>query len=230
MATVSTLVELFGVSKHTVRTWTHQFGQYLSPGANPPAGGKRWFSDEDLGVFALIAHKRGRNASYGEIHKALMAGERGEVPALTHSLVSSGKIGLMPPPTFSSDFAPVEVFHLFAEKLTQQYQLQINDLQKEILRLERDQSYMRQQFEKLLGQYNQERGQWVETEKKVARLETELASTTQLTQQLKEERTARMNAVNQLAAAQAKAAQLETVVDSLQQEKGKGSGGLFSRK
>lgn len=230
MATVSTLVELFGVSKHTVRTWAYRFRHHLSPNANPPRGDKRWFSDQDLGVFALIAHKRGRNASYEEIGRALQDGERVELPALTQSLVSAGKIGLTPPPTMSADFAPVEVFHLFAEKLTQQYQLQINDLQKEILRLERDQSYTRQQFEKLLGQYNQERGQWVETEKKVSRLETELATTVQLTQQLKEERTARMNAVNQLAAAQAKAAQLEVVVESLQQDKAKASGGLFSRK
>lgn len=229
MATVSTIVELFGVSKHTVRTWSSEFASFLSPGASPSSGSKRIFDEEDLGVFGLISHLRQQNASYAEIREALAGGLRLEVgpqsPGL--SLRGTGSSALMQGP--SSDFAPVEVFQLFAEKLTQQYQSQIQELRGEIDRVGRERDYFRGQVESLYQELKEERERILQAEKTIARQESELAASANQAQLLHEERTARINAVNKLAAAQAKAEKLEQLLDSGQLQD-KGGRSLFTRK
>ena len=229
MATVSTLVELFGISKHTARTWAQEFAPYLSAGAAPPRGERRRFSEEDLTVFALVAYLRGQNASYTDIHDALAAGDRMNVPQPTRELVVSGRTGANVPLMPSPDFAPVEIFQLFAEKLTQQYQAQIQELRQEIDRIGRERDYFRNQYEALYQEIKAAQAQAVAAAAAMARQETELAALSNLQQQLKEERTARMNAANQLAAAQAKAEKLEALLDSTQTSD-KAGRSLFARK
>lgn len=229
MATVSTLVELFGISKHTARTWAQEFAPYLSAGAAPPRGERRRFSEDDLTVFALVAYLRGQNASYADIHDALAAGDRMNVPQPTRELAISGRTGASTPLMPSPDFAPVEIFQLFAEKLTQQYQAQIQELRQEIDRIGRERDYFRNQYEALYQEIKAAQAQAVAAATTIARQETELAALSNLQQQLKEERTARMNAANQLAAAQARAEKLEALLDSAQPAD-KGGRSLFARK
>lgn len=229
MATVSTLVELFGISKHTARTWAQEFAPYLSAGAAPPRGERRRFSEDDLTVFALVAYLRGQNASYADIHDALAAGDRMNVPQPMRELAISGRTGASAPLMPSPDFAPVEIFQLFAEKLTQQYQAQIQELRQEIDRIGRERDYFRNQYEALYQEIKAAQAQTVAAATTIARQETELAALSNLQQQLKEERTARMNAANQLAAAQARAEKLEALLDSAQPAD-KGGRSLFARK
>lgn len=229
MATVSTIVDLFGISKHTVRSWSSEFAHYLSAGASPKPGQKRVYDDADLGVFALIAHLRQQNASYAEIHDALASGQRIEVSAQSPGLALRAPTDVHGRGLPSSDFAPVEVFQLFAEKLTQQYQAQIQELRHEIDRVGRERDYFRQQVEALNQELRAERDRVLAAEKTVARQETELTAAANQAQLLHEERTARINAVNKLAAAQAKAEKLEQLLES-DQSQDKGGRSLFPRR
>lgn len=72
---------LFGISSETVRSWTEEFAEYLSPTATPGTGKHRVFTDEDLRVFAYISSARSAGMDTIEIHVGLKAGLRGDVPA-----------------------------------------------------------------------------------------------------------------------------------------------------
>ena len=72
------VVKRFGVSPQTVRTYADEFGHYLSPTANPPAGQQRNFTDEDLSVFALVVQLKHQGFTYEAIHAALSSGQRGD--------------------------------------------------------------------------------------------------------------------------------------------------------
>lgn len=74
---------LFGVSNETVRTWSEEFSQYLSPTANPGTGKHRHFTDDDLEIFALISEMKKQGQTYTDIHLALKNGQRGNVPTLS---------------------------------------------------------------------------------------------------------------------------------------------------
>lgn len=74
---------LFNISPDTVRVWSEEFHQYLSPMATPGTGKHRTFNDEDLRVFALIAQQRDQGFDYESIHAALRVGARGELPDVT---------------------------------------------------------------------------------------------------------------------------------------------------
>ncbi|MBA3531440.1 MAG: MerR family transcriptional regulator [Ardenticatenales bacterium] len=80
MATVGSLAHQLNISPQTVRTWTEEFAAFLSPSAVPPRGQPRHFTADDVRVIALIARMRQRLAGYEEIHEALAAGERAELP------------------------------------------------------------------------------------------------------------------------------------------------------
>ncbi|MBK7180971.1 MAG: MerR family transcriptional regulator [Chloroflexi bacterium] len=80
MITIATAAKTFDTTRSTIRNWTREFSDYLSPSANPPAGHERKFTDQDGQVFALVAAMRQNNASYEAIHAALSSGERGLWP------------------------------------------------------------------------------------------------------------------------------------------------------
>lgn len=65
-----------GVSGTTIRGWTREYADYLSPSANPPAGQARQFDEDDLAVFATIATLRDQLVTTAEIRGALDAGRR----------------------------------------------------------------------------------------------------------------------------------------------------------
>lgn len=72
--------DIFGISRQTVRIWTAEFSEYLSPSASPEKGQQRNFSDEDMTVFALVHEVKGRGGTYDNAHVQLKKGDRGELP------------------------------------------------------------------------------------------------------------------------------------------------------
>jgi DNA-binding transcriptional MerR regulator len=81
MATTSDIARLFNVSGQTIRVWCKEFALYLSPGATPPDGETRSFTEDDVAVFALAARMRQEaQATYEQIRQALAEGERGHPP------------------------------------------------------------------------------------------------------------------------------------------------------
>jgi DNA-binding transcriptional MerR regulator len=80
MYTTKDICDKFGVSRETVRQWTSQFGDYLSPTATPEKGRQRNYTDGDLSVFALVSNLKSTGSTSEEITAALSAGQRGEAP------------------------------------------------------------------------------------------------------------------------------------------------------
>ena len=72
--------EAFGISRQTVRIWTAEFAEYLSPSATPEKGQQRNFSDDDMSVFALVHEVKQRGGTYDNAHLQLKSGQRGEMP------------------------------------------------------------------------------------------------------------------------------------------------------
>ena len=69
--------EAFGISRQTVRIWTAEFAEYLSPSATPEKGQQRNFSDEDMAVFALVHEVKQQGGTYENAHVQLKNGQRG---------------------------------------------------------------------------------------------------------------------------------------------------------
>ena len=72
--------DIFGISRQTVRIWTAEFSEYLSPSATPEKGQQRNFSDADMAVFALVHEVKDRGGTYDNAHLQLKTGQRGELP------------------------------------------------------------------------------------------------------------------------------------------------------
>lgn len=73
---------LFDVSSETVRRWSQEFEEYLSPNASPGKGRARQFTLEDLKVFALVAEIKNDGGTYDDAHLALKSGQKGDVDEL----------------------------------------------------------------------------------------------------------------------------------------------------
>lgn len=69
---ISTLAKLLNVHADTVRRWTHEYRQFMSPTATPGKGKTRQLVDNDLAVLAYIAHVREQDMSPDEIRGRLM--------------------------------------------------------------------------------------------------------------------------------------------------------------
>ena len=77
------LQQLFNKSNETIRVWSHEFAEYLSPTATPGEGRHRLYSAEDLRVLALVNEMRNKGSQTEDIHLALKAGSRMELPEAT---------------------------------------------------------------------------------------------------------------------------------------------------
>lgn len=84
--TTPQIARMFDVTDQTVKAWSAEFAAYLSPTAIPDKGRKRRFTRTDVEVFALVAEQRKRAQSFEEIHAALRANQRGDVPAIADEL------------------------------------------------------------------------------------------------------------------------------------------------
>jgi len=120
MATTGDLVDQFGVTKQTIRSWTAEFAEHLSPLANPPKGGKRIYEDDDVRVMAAVAQLRQAGRSFADIHGELSEGKR-----VDPEEVPSKEIAERP------EFAPVSVLEEFAKRIATQYEGQIAQLENE---------------------------------------------------------------------------------------------------
>ena len=80
MYTTKDICDKFGVSRETVRQWTNQFSDYLSPTATPEKGRQRNYTDKDLTVFALVSNQKSTGSTTEEISAALAAGQRATPP------------------------------------------------------------------------------------------------------------------------------------------------------
>ena len=78
----SHICKLFDISYETVRNWTTEFGEYLSPTAIPGKHRKRLYTDLDMRVLSLVAELKKQGMTYEEIHANLKSGERGKPPTL----------------------------------------------------------------------------------------------------------------------------------------------------
>lgn len=80
MITASYVLELFDISRETVRQWAAEFADYLSPGANPGDRLPRLFTDDDMRVLALVSQMKDEGKRYADVHAALRNGQRAEPP------------------------------------------------------------------------------------------------------------------------------------------------------
>lgn len=127
MASVSDVVTYYGVNVQTVRNWGARFSSYLSPGANPPRGQVREYTDDDLRVLDQIATMRRSNLSYSKIEAALSAGERGNIQNL----------GQPPPQKVqpnggNTQIETIDRLQQFMEKAIAPYQDHISRLETEV--------------------------------------------------------------------------------------------------
>lgn len=82
----SRVCELFSISRETVRTWSREFSDFLSPTANPGENRQRFFTDADLAVFALVSDMKARGSLYDDIKVSLGAGQRADPPEIENIL------------------------------------------------------------------------------------------------------------------------------------------------
>lgn len=82
--TTTDIRQYFNVTRQTVANWCKEFEEYLSPTATPSNGTHRQLTDDDVKVIALVAEMSGAGRKFDEIHVALRAGQRGELPEITN--------------------------------------------------------------------------------------------------------------------------------------------------
>jgi DNA-binding transcriptional MerR regulator len=78
--TTHQLAVFYNVTKETVRNWTTEFGEYLSPLTRPGKNKSRQYTTQDAEVMSLVAEMKQRGLSYADIHASLRSGARGRAP------------------------------------------------------------------------------------------------------------------------------------------------------
>jgi len=74
MFAVSQTARYLGVSPATVRNYTRQFADHLSPTASPPPGQPRRFTEEDLRVMATVKSLLTEGVTYEQARRRLADG------------------------------------------------------------------------------------------------------------------------------------------------------------
>lgn len=78
--------DLCDISLETVRVWSEQFSEYLSPTANPGRRRTRQFTEEDMQVIVLVADMKKQAHTFNDIHASLKSGQRIDVTELLAKL------------------------------------------------------------------------------------------------------------------------------------------------
>lgn len=78
--TTQDVAQTFTISHQSVKNWSDEFADFLSPTASPGQGRRRAFTSEDLKVFAVVHDFHKRGYTYADAKMALANGQRGEVP------------------------------------------------------------------------------------------------------------------------------------------------------
>ncbi len=89
------LQTFFGISHQTAKNYAAEFAAYLSPSATPEPNRQRHFTDEDLTVLALVVEMKRSGAVFEDIHAALRAGQRGDLPQDTAMIPAPGAAMLL---------------------------------------------------------------------------------------------------------------------------------------
>ena len=76
------IAALYSVSIETIRVWTMEFAQYLSPTAQPGRNKNRVYTVADLEVLSLVSELKRQGKVFNDIHLSLQAGQRGTAPNL----------------------------------------------------------------------------------------------------------------------------------------------------
>ena len=76
------IAALYSVSIETIRIWTLEFAEYLSPTAQPGKNKNRVYTVADLEVLSLVSELKGQGKIFSDVHLALKAGQRGTAPIL----------------------------------------------------------------------------------------------------------------------------------------------------
>ena len=76
------IAALYSVSIETIRVWTMEFAEYLSPTAQPGKNKNRVYTIADLEVLSLVSELKRQGKVFSDIHLALRAGQRGPAPNL----------------------------------------------------------------------------------------------------------------------------------------------------
>lgn len=77
---------LFNCSHQTIKNWTKDFSEWLSPTAQPDAGRKRVFTEMDVRTFELVHRLKGEGKFNEDIKAALGAGQIGNMPEIPAQL------------------------------------------------------------------------------------------------------------------------------------------------
>lgn len=72
---VGEVAKSFNIDPQTVREWSEQFSEFLSPEANPPKGATRYYSPDDLMALAFVYQSRRGDATFDEIRDAMAVGQ-----------------------------------------------------------------------------------------------------------------------------------------------------------
>src|SRR5438105_14333407 len=72
---VAARLGLVDKNSNTLRSWTEEFGEFLSASANPPHGQPRRFTQRDVQILTAIRDYRAHHLSYDEIGARLHAAE-----------------------------------------------------------------------------------------------------------------------------------------------------------
>lgn len=76
--TTSNICQLYSISPTTLKNWCDLAKPFLSDGAKPAKGKHRYFTSDDLKIFALVKS----SPDYDSAFLALSNGQRGELPSL----------------------------------------------------------------------------------------------------------------------------------------------------
>lgn len=73
---------VFGVVEQTIRNWSKEFKAYMSPTATIGGGRTRYFTIEDMRIFALVAQMTEDGYHYDDVLLSLANGQQGDLPAV----------------------------------------------------------------------------------------------------------------------------------------------------
>lgn len=150
--------ERFDITSESVRRWAEEFEEYLSPTANPGFKKTRFFSEEDVKVFALWHEISKRGGTYEDAHAQLKSGQRGEVGQIERQITPRQAM-----PTeleivqsrmieFQQKYETAQdEIHQLRDRVARAEQ-QNNDTQQERERIESELATARQRIEELIAE------------------------------------------------------------------------------
>lgn len=118
------LARLLDVNPATIRKWSEQFTEFLSPNAAGGGGAHRAYSEQDSRIMAWIAVMKAQNVSFSDIKTTLKAAQANywhNLPPMPGSIVGDEPIAVV----------PREAVEERVRALEERFRLQVSSLEKE---------------------------------------------------------------------------------------------------